>query len=120
MDDWQCAEWRAYVCLRGVFARRVSPFLPLTCVRQGYTLSAILNCAQQFLRLLPAPAKGGEAARHVDPMHVAATYLAAAAAAPYECGVRVVKRGRAYTHLEAELAQLVSGLHCTALMLRAN
>jgi hypothetical protein len=53
-------------------------------------------------------------------MHVAATYLAAAAAAPYECGVRVVKRGRAYTHLEAELAQLVSGLHCTALMLRAN
>lgn len=65
---------------------------------QGYLLANIVDASMQF----QASAKS-----HPDPIHVTAHFLHSTAAAPFHVRVRVQKRGKGFTNLEAELQQNV-------------
>ncbi|KAF8636037.1 hypothetical protein AX15_000194 [Amanita polypyramis BW_CC] len=74
-------------------------------IDSGWSASAVPNGGYVLALLVEACIQHQSATIHKDPIHVTAHYLRATSSAPFEIQVRMVKNGKRFTNLAAELMQ---------------
>ncbi|TKY89382.1 hypothetical protein EX895_001913 [Sporisorium graminicola] len=71
----------------------------------GYSLSIILNAVLAFMRTPEVVSTDIKHVSHNDPLLLSATYIQAVSHTPVEVRIRVLKRGKSLSNLQAELWQ---------------
>ncbi|SJX61497.1 uncharacterized protein SRS1_12482 [Sporisorium reilianum f. sp. reilianum] len=71
----------------------------------GYSLSIILNAVLAFMRTLELLSTNIKNVSHHDPLLLSATYVQAVSHTPVEIHIRVLKRGKSLSNVQAELWQ---------------
>lgn len=71
----------------------------------GYSLSIILNAVLAFMRTPELRSTDIKSISHLDPLLLSATYIQAVTHTPYEVNIRVLKRGKSLSNLQADLYQ---------------
>ncbi|SPO22264.1 uncharacterized protein UTRI_00942 [Ustilago trichophora] len=71
----------------------------------GYSLSIILNSVLAFMRTPELASTNVKSISHLDPFLLSATYIQAVTWTDYEVRIKVLKRGKSLSNLQAELWQ---------------
>lgn len=71
----------------------------------GYSLSIILNAVLAFMRTPEVTATNVKSIPHLDPFLLSATYIQAVTWTPFEVRIRMLKRGKSLSNLQAEMWQ---------------
>lgn len=71
----------------------------------GYSLSLILNAVLAFMRTPEVASTDVRSVCHHDPLLLSATYIQAVAWIPFEVRIRVLKRGKSLSNIQADLYQ---------------
>lgn len=95
-------KWKIAYPMAVIYPRITAAFdLSLTLCVLGYVLGLMVEAVINFQSETP----------HKDPIHVTAHFLRQSAPEPFEIHIRVLKSGKIFTNIIAELIQKVHALH---------